>query len=469
MKKEEVLNALREEEERRRKNAKRREKEILALMEEQNLDMRGKLWGENSFSAMAEKEETKWDGDVIARICPDFNRDPEKIAIRNEVARICDKTIQSAWGESGLELFVDWLFRTTVAEMAEERDVPFTMLLNQIKAMVAECRQRVGVADPALFPFEEHNFNGKTARRINCRRGYSRIMKGQSIPADEASRIYLSEAEKALSLDVLWELLKSKGHSLSRTTAHRAKSRGWFLPSEWLKSGRRQTGERVCLTPEEQTLPWTALMERFGFSNKTAQRAKARGYFEANSTNRHLIRIPANRNRLPSVGGGLPAKISEDPAGKKISQMEISEIMETFGLSKGRACKVRQRGFISTRKWPIQKRLDLARRLGIGESAPVAAILDFSIFEVRMKVRAQLASRTQTWKDKDGFVMVQCGLCGQPLHLGEATIDHIIPKGRGGGDELSNLQLAHESCNNEKGDRVSPIRVAFEKARQSEN
>ncbi|MBI2287898.1 MAG: HNH endonuclease [Chloroflexi bacterium] len=82
-----------------------------------------------------------------------------------------------------------------------------------------------------------------------------------------------------------------------------------------------------------------------------------------------------------------------------------------------------------------------------------------------MKVRGRLAAQTQTWEE-DGLVMVRCGLCGQPLRLGEATIDHIIPKSKGGPDRLDNLQLAHEACNIEKGDRVSPIRVAFEKARQ---
>lgn len=222
----------------------------------------------------------------------------------------------------------------------------------------------------------------------------------------------------------------------------------------------------MYLTPEEQALPMFALMERFGFSNKTAQMAKKRGFFEVNSTNSHLIRIPADRTRLPSVGEGLPAKIFEDSNGRKISQMETSEIMATFGLSKGRSQKVRKRGFISTRSWPLAKRLDLARRLGFEKAVPATAeFVDLSNSKSRMKVRGRLAAQTQTWEE-DGLVMVRCGLCGQPLRLGEATIDHIIPKSKGGPDRLDNLQLAHEACNIEKGDRVSPIRVAFEKARQ---
>ena len=46
----------------------------------------------------------------------------------------------------------------------------------------------------------------------------------------------------------------------------------------------------------------------------------------------------------------------------------------------------------------------------------------------------------------------RCHICG----CGEAqndqwTIDHVMPKARGGTDQLSNLRLAHRSCNLSKG------------------
>lgn len=47
-----------------------------------------------------------------------------------------------------------------------------------------------------------------------------------------------------------------------------------------------------------------------------------------------------------------------------------------------------------------------------------------------------------------------CGICGQEIDEGEpADIDHIVPRSRGGGDELENLQPAHPACNLQKGDR----------------
>lgn len=54
-----------------------------------------------------------------------------------------------------------------------------------------------------------------------------------------------------------------------------------------------------------------------------------------------------------------------------------------------------------------------------------------------------------------------CQLCsGQvedglpPSDIWAATLDHIIPRSRGGGDEDENLQLAHRWCNSKKSDRT---------------
>lgn len=55
-----------------------------------------------------------------------------------------------------------------------------------------------------------------------------------------------------------------------------------------------------------------------------------------------------------------------------------------------------------------------------------------------------------------------CGICGNPVdfelkypHPLSPTIDHIIPVAKGGHpSDISNLQLAHFSCNRQKSDKL---------------
>lgn len=72
--------------------------------------------------------------------------------------------------------------------------------------------------------------------------------------------------------------------------------------------------------------------------------------------------------------------------------------------------------------------------------------------------------RAQYEKNKKKILATQdtCGICGRPvdktLHYPDpqsATIDHIIPIAKGGHpSDISNLQLAHFSCNRAKSDKV---------------
>lgn len=69
----------------------------------------------------------------------------------------------------------------------------------------------------------------------------------------------------------------------------------------------------------------------------------------------------------------------------------------------------------------------------------------------------------QLWLSQSGL----CALCGEPMlrnrfqapharvwAMRRATIDHIIPKSKGGSDTPDNLQLAHARCNKIKGNRL---------------
>ena len=66
----------------------------------------------------------------------------------------------------------------------------------------------------------------------------------------------------------------------------------------------------------------------------------------------------------------------------------------------------------------------------------------------------------QLWAAQSG----QCALCGKPMpqsrfEVAHATLwkkwrpsfDHIHPRGAGGGEAETNLQLAHMICNKKKG------------------
>lgn len=57
-----------------------------------------------------------------------------------------------------------------------------------------------------------------------------------------------------------------------------------------------------------------------------------------------------------------------------------------------------------------------------------------------------------------------CGICGLPVDMDLTradtldcpSVDHIVPRARGGTHDPANLQLAHLRCNMAKSDRVSP-------------
>lgn len=60
-----------------------------------------------------------------------------------------------------------------------------------------------------------------------------------------------------------------------------------------------------------------------------------------------------------------------------------------------------------------------------------------------------------------------CHLCGEPIdyeahHLEPLAfqIDHIIPRNKGGNDELENLAPAHRKCNRDKGDGPRELKAA---------
>ena len=62
--------------------------------------------------------------------------------------------------------------------------------------------------------------------------------------------------------------------------------------------------------------------------------------------------------------------------------------------------------------------------------------------ERRRLVRALLA--------RDGD---KCWLCNRTMAAGDATLEHLIARARGGPDTLDNLALCHQGCNTHLKDR----------------
>jgi hypothetical protein len=63
--------------------------------------------------------------------------------------------------------------------------------------------------------------------------------------------------------------------------------------------------------------------------------------------------------------------------------------------------------------------------------------------------------------DRDGWWCWLCGAAIDPAapinspHRG--TVDHLIPRSRGGGDEPTNLRLAHRRCNTRRGSHLPEL------------
>lgn len=72
------------------------------------------------------------------------------------------------------------------------------------------------------------------------------------------------------------------------------------------------------------------------------------------------------------------------------------------------------------------------------------------------------SSRGNDWDKTRQIVLArynfECAVCGSDERL---TVDHIVPKARGGTDELDNLRVLCLKCNAKKGDRLDKKESGF--------
>lgn len=70
-----------------------------------------------------------------------------------------------------------------------------------------------------------------------------------------------------------------------------------------------------------------------------------------------------------------------------------------------------------------------------------------------MNSRKRRRLRELVWRAiasaNDGLVL--CYVCSKPVLKPQATLEHIIPKARGGTNDLRNLAISHQPCNLRRG------------------
>lgn len=77
----------------------------------------------------------------------------------------------------------------------------------------------------------------------------------------------------------------------------------------------------------------------------------------------------------------------------------------------------------------------------------------------KLVIRMHREGYTASWHKADvvrDLRVIQgnrCAICGEYLRPAEISLDHVVPKARGGRDSLDNFLLTHEQCNQDKSDR----------------
>lgn len=84
-------------------------------------------------------------------------------------------------------------------------------------------------------------------------------------------------------------------------------------------------------------------------------------------------------------------------------------------------------------------------------------ILRTKLAKINEELEAQIMGSWLSNKKKELVIKrthSRCGYCGKEMPIKDQTIDHVIPKSKGGDNSLSNLLLSCKTCNSSKGIRM---------------
>ena len=89
--------------------------------------------------------------------------------------------------------------------------------------------------------------------------------------------------------------------------------------------------------------------------------------------------------------------------------------------------------------------------LTVKGSIPFPTVVRFTngtfVGKIRGIKRIPKLTKRNIWSRDSG----ECQYCGVKVKLDKATVDHVIPKSRGGGNTWENVTLACAPCNQKKG------------------
>lgn len=94
---------------------------------------------------------------------------------------------------------------------------------------------------------------------------------------------------------------------------------------------------------------------------------------------------------------------------------------------------------------------DLYEVKGLNTTIVIPLNMTFVINKAPDIGKQETVSRYMIYKRDNG----KCGFCGKELSRAEATVDHLLPKSRGGETTWDNVVLACKPCNSHK-DNMTP-------------